>query len=193
MFFPLFSDPWIGTQDAMNRTEMTSKIPTLVALALLAVGCSRSGKIQHGQQDYQVVQEGSASGVTSTITGPGETTASATDTNADTTTNFTLSTNPRPLSHDTAGSNLADSLSSNPIYPAAPPTPRRTPPTGTPGMASAAPPVVIDTVGTTTPPTLKVTRQDPTDTSSTSTSATDAATTTTDQQQPPPPSTETRG
>jgi hypothetical protein len=90
----------------MMESPMTQKIATIATIAtvaLVALGCGRSGKMHRGQQQYDVVQEGSASGVTSTINGPGETTARATDTSADTTTNFTLPTNPNPLGNDTAG------------------------------------------------------------------------------------------
>ena len=179
---------------------MTWKISALAALVVMLVGCGRSGRMQRGQNDYQVVQEGSASGVTSTINGPGEKAVPTTATNTDTTTNFTLSTTLEPIGSDTAGSTASGSLSSNPIYPAgtpgmatggtAPPT-RRTRPTETGGMVSAVPPIVIDTVGTATPSMLKVTRSAPADTASTSTSGTDARTTTADSQQPPPPPTET--
>src|SRR5258706_12955042 len=82
---------------------MTPKIPTLAAIALLVFGCSRSGKMQRDQKQYDVVPEGSASGVTSTINGPGETPPPVTDTNLDTTTAFTIPTNPNPLGNDTAG------------------------------------------------------------------------------------------
>ena len=182
---------------------MTWKIPTLAVLLALAIGCSRSGRMQHGQEQYQVVQEGSASGVTSTINGPGETRAPATDTNVDTTTNFTLSTNPGLPSKDTSGSTVAGSLTSNPIYPArtsglptsgTAPNTRPTRPTHNRAMDSAVPPVVIDTVGSPTSSMLKETRSATADTASSSTSGTDAKTaTTTDRQQPPPPTTDTTG
>jgi hypothetical protein len=76
---------------------MKSKMAVLAAAALLVLGCRNNDKgMRRGDQNYDVVQEGSASGVTSTISGPGETppptTASVplTGTNADTTTAFTL-------------------------------------------------------------------------------------------------------
>ncbi len=57
--------------------------------ALLLTGCHRSGSsMQREQQQYEVVQEGAASGVTSTINAPGETPPPITNTNADTTTAF---------------------------------------------------------------------------------------------------------
>ncbi|MDP9361240.1 MAG: hypothetical protein M3P29_07305 [Acidobacteriota bacterium] len=176
---------------------MNRKIATLAVVVVLVAGCSRSGKMQRGQEQYQVVQEGSASGVTSTINGPGETPVPATDTNVDTTTNFTLPTNPNPLGNDTAGSTVAGSLPSNPIYPAAHAR------TETRGMASSSAPVVTDTIGSTTPAMPKETHSAPppeTDTS-TGTATTDTAATTPsdtktkkddgskagDQPPPPPP------
>jgi hypothetical protein len=122
---------------------MTQKIATLAAIALLVFGCGRSGQVQRNQQQYQTVQEGSASGVTSTINAPGETTPPMTDTNVDTTTNLTLPTNPNPLGNGTAAGSMASAM---PSYPS-----------GTPGMTATRPPrttnapVVTDTVGSTTP------------------------------------------
>jgi hypothetical protein len=132
--------------------------------------------MKRGQHDYQVVQEGSASGgVTSTINTPGETLVPATETNIDTTTNFTLPTDSNPLGSDGAGA-----LTTNPIYPAvtstAAATTRRTRVTDTSGTAE--------------------TRSAPADAMSPPASDTDPATpTATDQQQPPPPTdtTGTRG
>jgi hypothetical protein len=176
---------------------MTNRsVAIIVALALAA--CRGQERAQRSKPNYEVVQEDSASGVTSTINGPGETTTPATNTNVDTTTNFTLSTNPNPLGNDTASSTVLGSLPSNPIYPAAGmiPTTRRTRATDPRGMASSSSPVVTDTVGSTTPPILKETRSAPADTTSASTSDTDATTTTTADQQPPPPpptSMDTRG
>src|SRR5437868_6063457 len=78
----------------LNDRRMMRKIGSFAAIAFLILGCSRSAKVQRGQQQYDVVPEGSASGVTSTINGPGETKPPlVTDTNVDTTTNFTLPNN----------------------------------------------------------------------------------------------------
>lgn len=196
---------------------MTRKIATLAAIAFLIFGCSRSAKVQRNQQDYQTVQEGSASGVTSTINAPGETTPPLTNTNVDTTTNFTLPTNPAPLGNDTAGGSMASAMP--PSYPAgtpgmAPPRPRTTRPTNAP--------VVTDTVGSTTPPMPREratrpqtdtsatdtmsTTPPPTDTMMTDTSSTTSTSSSTDtkkkkddgkkkdgDQPPPPPPTDTRG
>jgi hypothetical protein len=157
---------------------MIRKIAILATFVVLIAGCSRSGKMQRGQQQYQTVQEGSASGVTSTINGPGETPAPVTDTNADTTTNFTLPTNPNPLGNSTAGS-VVGSIPST--YPGSAGVPvRRQPRTDTQGMASAPGPVVIDTIGRATPPMPKEMRTNPqSDTdANTTTAMTDTATTT---------------
>src|SRR3954463_11171648 len=99
---------------------MIRKIPILAALALLIFGCGRSGKMQRDQKQYEVVQEGSASGVTSTINAPGETKPPVTETNVDTTTAFTIPTNPNPLGNDTAGTAMSRSA------PAAPPVAQTT-------------------------------------------------------------------
>ena len=65
----------IGTKTAIEIGQMVKKIVSAAAVVFLAFGCSRSGsKVQRNQQQYQTVQEGSASGVTSTINAPGETT-----------------------------------------------------------------------------------------------------------------------
>lgn len=162
---------------------MTQKIATLAAIGLLVFGCSRSATVQRKQQDYQAVQEGSASGVTSTINAPGETPAPMTNTNVDTTTNLTL--NPNPLGNDTAGGSMASGMPSAPSNPAgAPGMPPSSRPRTTARTTNA--PVVTDTVGSTTPP-MPTQRTSPapreqrpqTDTAQTDTTA------------PPPPSTDT--
>lgn len=57
---------------------------------LLAIACGGDSVTKRDQKDYDVVEEGAANGVTSTISGPGEVLPPATNTNADTTTAFTL-------------------------------------------------------------------------------------------------------
>ena len=164
----------IGTKVATDISQMSQKIATIAAIAFVVFGCGRSGQVQRNQQQYQTVQEGSASGVTSTINAPGETTPPLTNTNVDTTTNFTLPTNPNPLGNDTAGGSMASAM---PSYPA-----------GTPGMTTTRPrtparvtnaPVVTDTVGSTTPamPRERVPREQHPQTQ-TDTAATDTTTTT---------------
>lgn len=65
-----------------------------LTLLLLAGACREKGNPARKTENYEVVGEGSAGGVTSTITGPGEQfpalTPSMTGTMADTTTDFTL-------------------------------------------------------------------------------------------------------
>jgi hypothetical protein len=76
---------------------MKTKLICSLALMLIATGCGgRSGARNAAQQNYETVDEGSASGVTSTIHGPGETLPPITGTNADTTTNFALNPNAVP-------------------------------------------------------------------------------------------------
>ncbi|MBV9069208.1 MAG: hypothetical protein JO093_10380 [Acidobacteria bacterium] len=157
---------------------MIRKIATLACTAFLVFGCSRSGKVQRSQQQYQTVQEGSASGVTSTINAPGETAPPLTNTNVDTTTNFTLPTNPNPLGNDTAGGSMASGMPATTSYPS-----------GTPGMPASRPrtspraPVVTDTIGSTTPamPRERAPQPAARDRQQTDTAATDTMSTT-----PPP-------
>lgn len=54
------------------------------------LACGGRDQASPSQQQYETVQEGSASGVTSTIHGPGETIPPMTGTNADTTSAFTI-------------------------------------------------------------------------------------------------------
>jgi len=179
---PFFQEGKIGTKTAIEISQMTRKIATLAATLLLVFGCSRSGKVQRNQEQYQTVQEGSASGVTSTINGPGETTPPMTNTNADTTTNLTLPTNPAPLGNDTAGS-MASSMPAAPSYPAGTPgMPASRPRTSTRPAPVANAPVVTDTIGSTTPPMPHERAPQPAQRPQTDTAATDT---------PAPPSTDT--
>ena len=66
-----------------------------VALLVAAACRDKTSNLQREQQQYNVVQEGSANGVTGTLAAPGEavpqtTYTGMTATNADTTTAFTL-------------------------------------------------------------------------------------------------------
>ncbi|HXA18242.1 MAG TPA: hypothetical protein VN380_14680 [Thermoanaerobaculia bacterium] len=156
---------------------MIRKIPTLAAFALVVFACSRSGKMQRDQKQYDVVPEGSASGVTSTINGPGETTAPVTDTNADTTTNFTIPANPSPLGNDTAGTTAP--VAQQPLRPRV-----YTPP---PRPQELRPEPATDTTMTTT--------DSETTTTTTTTSPSTKKKSEKDQPPPPPPTgtTGTRG
>jgi hypothetical protein len=171
-----------GTKAAIEMRQMTQKIVTLACTALLVFGCSRSGKVQRNQQQYQTVQEGSASGVTSTINAPGETAPPLTNTNVDTTGNLTLPINPNPLGNATSGGSMASAMP--PSYPAG--TPGMSPaarPRTSPRPASAAnAPIVTDTIGSTTPamPRERAPQPPPRERQQTDTAATDTTA-------PPPP------
>jgi hypothetical protein len=186
----------------------------IVAFALVA--CRGQDQAKRSTPNYEVVSEGSASGVTSTINGPGEKPAPVTDTNVDTTTNFTLPNNPNPLGNESAGTSIAGTLPSYPASASTAPVRRASQPrTDTNGMASSSAPIVIDTIGI-TPPMSKETRTQPRSDSDgdTTTASSDTATTTStapattssapkkktnvgkkpeDQSPPPPPSTDTTG
>ncbi|HEX2123696.1 MAG TPA: hypothetical protein VHL59_18850 [Thermoanaerobaculia bacterium] len=100
---------------------MKTKLVILL-IVVAATACSRSG-VRRDQQNYEVVQEGQASGVTSTIHGPGETLPPITGTNADTTTAFTLDPNAVPPAGQQPGT-IAGTLpppSAGMPYPSAPP------------------------------------------------------------------------
>src|SRR6185503_709579 len=75
----------------------TNKLIAVLTFAGFLAACGgSSAKRSQQQHEYEVVQEGSAAGVTSTIQGPGETLPPITGTNADTTTAFALNPNPVP-------------------------------------------------------------------------------------------------
>lgn len=65
-------------------------LPVLLAAA---IACGHDGVEKRDQQNYDVVEEGAANGITSTISGPGEVLPPITNTNADTTTAFTIDPN----------------------------------------------------------------------------------------------------
>ena len=193
---------------------MTNRsLALIVVLALVA--CRGQNQAKRSTPNYAVVSEGSASGVTSTINGPGEKPAPVTDTNVDTTTNFTLPNNPNPLGNETSGTSIAGTLPSYPAGASTTPIRRASQPrTDANGMASSSAPIVTDTIGSATPPMPKETRTKPrsdsdadTTTTSTDTAPTDTTTTPSpepettstapkkkmdrskkpDDQQPPPP------
>jgi len=167
---------------------MNPKQFVAILLVLAAASCSRSGKIERNQQQYDSVQEGSAQGVTSTINGPGETsppltTSTATGTNVDTTTAFTVpgtATTTSTQQPGTIASTLPDATTGFPSgY--TPPRPRPRPRTPTPPVTAtatttdtAAPPTTTDTVAPTTTDTTGPPKKKD------------------DQKQPPPP-TDTTG
>jgi len=156
---------------------MNPKTFIVLALVAMAVACGRNSSVQRSQQQqYEVVQEGSADGVTSTINAPGETVApltssTITDTNVDTTTNFTLPNTATTTSTEQPGTvastlpqNSSGSMPSG-YYPPRPrprPKPVETSPPAAPTTSTApessvevptttdtaAPPPSTDTTGT---------------------------------------------
>lgn len=149
---------------------MTRKTAILLLFIALAAGCHKSQTARRGAENYQVVEEGQASGVTSTINGPGETPPPLTDTAIDTTTNFTLPDNPAPMGTLPPGTVAGTLPTYSPYPPAAAPRPR---PVAPPPMSS-----------NTTAPEPKPQQPPPTDTSVTDEVLPPTETTAT---QPPPP------
>ena len=83
----------------MKNKLIVALIGALTVLALITA-CSRDG-VRANEKDYEVVEEGTATGVTSTIAGPGETLPPITNTNADTTTAFAFDPNAVPPANTT--------------------------------------------------------------------------------------------
>lgn len=161
---------------------MTRQTAILLICAALAAGCHRTQTARRGNENYQVVEEGQASGVTSTINAPGETPPPLTDTAFDTTTNFTLPDNPAPLG-TLPPNTVAGTL---PTY-TPPPRPRPVaPPPMSSGTVQAQPqqPPPTDTAVTdeVLPPTDTTASQPPP-----AEEKTDTATTTTTNPPPPTP------
>jgi len=119
-----------------------ARLITPFALAAFLVSCGGNAA-KRKQHEYEVVEEGSASGVTATIQGPGETLPPITGTNADTTTAFVLDTN--AVAATTTGAALTPPQPPQPP----PPPPEPPPPTDTATTDTAA----TDTATTTAPPT----------------------------------------
>jgi hypothetical protein len=143
-----------------------TKILTIL-LAISLVACrNKSEDLKRGQQQYDVVEEGSASGVSSTINPLNESqptpTAAMTGTNVDTTTNFTLPNTMPPMTSTDPGS-VASTLP--PAYDTTPrPAPRPRPAERAPEpapMASSTP----ENTDTMTPPPATNTTTAQTDTS----------------------------
>jgi len=173
-----------------------NRLKLALAVLVLSAACHRgSTTMQREQKNYQVVPEGQASGVSSTINAPGEVPPPMTNTSADTTSNFTLA--PNVDTTGTAPGTIAGTLP--------PPAPANPAPVRT--MTPAQPQqsrVVITNTNPQPPPPPRTTKRPPsdepappsqTDTTSTTTEQTD--TTATDDQAPPPPppptQTDTRG
>src|SRR6202007_2993868 len=70
----IFSWKLIGTRFYWHTTcdlalRMKSRFAVLLVVVSLALACRNDKNLKRGQQNYDVVQEGSAAGVTSTISG----------------------------------------------------------------------------------------------------------------------------
>jgi len=146
---------------------MNPKTFLILVLAAMAVACGRNSSVQRSeQQQYDVVQEGSANGVTSTINSPGETAApltssTITETNVDTTTNFTLPNTATTTSTEQPGTvastllqNESGTMPSGYYPPRTRPRPKAVAPPATttteeqPTTDTTAPPPPTDTTGT---------------------------------------------
>lgn len=170
---------------------MTNRSLALI-FAFALVACRGQNQPKRATPNYEVVSEGSASGETSTINGPGEKPAPVTDTNADTTTNFTLPNNPNPLGNEAAGTSIAGTLPGYPAGASTAPVRHAVQPRGdTRGMASSSAPIVTDTIGSTTPPMPKETRTKPRSDSDADTTTTSSDTASTDPTTTPSPEPET--
>jgi len=166
---------------------MENRVKLVLIAVVLAAACHRgSSTMQREQKSYEVVSEGQAAGVSSTINAPGETTPPLTNTNADTTSNFTLAPNVDPTGTMPPGTIAGTLPATGPVTampmpqiprPAAPPPrtlpppPRATPP--------SPPPEQTDTSTTTAPP--------PPQTDTTETEEQEPQ----DEPPPPPPPTQT--
>jgi hypothetical protein len=88
---------WHATCDESRQVTMENRVKVALIAIVLAAACHRGGStMQREQKQYQVVPEGQANGVSSTINAPGETAPPMTNTSADTTSNFTLAPNIDP-------------------------------------------------------------------------------------------------
>src|SRR5688572_21280403 len=116
--------------------------PLIFVVFGAACGGDDEARRKGANGEYEVVQEGSASGVTSSIQGPGESLPPITGTNADTTTAFTL--DPNAVASTTPGTptggTLATTLPSQPMYPPAQPFPATQPMTSSTTRPSFEPP-----------------------------------------------------
>jgi hypothetical protein len=173
---------------------MRDKLSAAVIVFMLAAACGR-GSMTRDQKNYETVEEGSASGVTSTIQGPGETLPPITNTNSDATTAFAFDPNAYPNQTPTAVPTTSTAYVPPTTYPttthptttyAPPPPPVRRPPPPPPPPATT----------TTAEPEPEPTPPPPTDTSTTTAEpapppppppATDTAATSTEEPPPPPP------
>ena len=175
---------------------MKKQIGIGLAAMVLAAACHRGAStMQREQKNYDVVSEGQASGVTSTINAPGETPPPLTNTSADTTSNFTLAPNV-----DTTGTvpqgTIAGTLPST-MPATAPPPPRMTaPPPPPPRIVTSTQPqepsrIIITNTNPQTelPPPPK--KKKPPEQTETAPPPEQTDTTATEDNPPPPPPTQT--
>ena len=135
-----------GTKHATPKTAMNPKsYSVFLAVLLAACGDRNSGVQKNQQQNYDVVQEGTSTGVTSTINSPGDTapaltSSTITGTNVDTTTNFTLpDTVTTAMTTDQSGS-IASTLQQTQTPPRPRPRPRPPAQTTTTSTSVEVPP-----------------------------------------------------
>jgi outer membrane biosynthesis protein TonB len=142
-------------QNAMklNQVMIENRLRVALIAMFLAAACHRgSSSMQREQKNYDVVSEGQASGVSSTISAPGEIAPPVTNTGADTTSNFTLSPNVDPTA--TTPATIAGTLpSTGPTNIPAPPrrviiTNTKPPRPAPPSTETEAPPPQTDTTAT---------------------------------------------
>lgn len=136
---------------------MNGKLIYVLVLSALAAGCGGDSAKGAGQQQYETVQEGSASGVATSIAGPGETLPPLTGTNADTTTAFAL--DPNAVSPGQAG---ATDWTTDPATATSPGS--WTPPAATAPTTPASTPTPSTASRTTPAPTPARTAPEPTTT-----------------------------
>lgn len=130
----------------MTRTPMTAALAAVLFLLATAACGSREETLARQVEGYEVIDEGSASGVTSTLNAPGETVPVVTETpltgtSVDTTTAFTTLDPvlgvPTETTTDTLASTLPPTTTAPPMTPQSPiyvppPTTRRPQPAATP-------------------------------------------------------------
>jgi hypothetical protein len=183
---------------------MKTKLICSLLILTLAAACGRSSAGRDQQQQYETVSEGSASGVTSTIHGPGETLPPITGTNADHTTAFAFDPNAPPSTSSTMPSTMT--TNTQPLGTMAgtmpPPVTRTTPPPVTAPRPQPVPqepppqqPRPVTPQPTPPPPTDTQPPQPPPPTDTTETEPPEPPPTDTGEQEPepepPPPPTNT--
>lgn len=172
----------------------------VAAACILAFGCRGNGNLARKNQQYDVVQEGTATGVTSTINGPGENPPpvntkpiTGTDASADTTTIFTLptATEGAPTGSGTLATTLPAQDSSGRMSTGTTPgmpSPRPRPRPAQHAEPMPAPPQDVQSSPTAPPvqPPTDTVAMSPTSTSTTDTQPPPVNPPPSDQQAPPP-------